>query len=255
MKANYLPTKYWFEGDTLYRAYFNYEEDCYDSPRDWGNMTVIVNASKYNLCGRNDIQTDTNRIDEWLVEATGINPVWYENHRNYGMKNLVAKFIKEKCIAFSNLSVYDHSGISVSCGTSCGWDYSNVGFVYIPKDNEEVKDYRKTHTLAETKEWADKILHGDIKILDDYLSGQVYCLEIETFDKESQEWDMTNSLGGIYLTADTTHEEIDIALSYIKDYSGDNKFFEEKEVEKAIKENTLDILNGQIAFEFMEATA
>lgn len=50
----------------------------------------------------------------------------------------------------------------------------------------------------------------------------------------------------------TPHERFDTALSYIKEYSGDNKFFEEKEVEKAIKENTLDILNGQIAFDFME---
>ena len=254
MKANYLPTKYWFEDDVLHRAYFNYEEDCFSSPRDWDNMTVIVNASRYCICGNTDIQTDN--IEEWLIEATGINPEWYERQKNYGIDELINKFIKEKCVAFAFLHVYDHSGISIHCGLASGWDYSNIGFVYIPKDHADVKSYRKTHTLAETKEWADKILHSDIRILDDYLTGQVYCLEVETFDKESQEWDMTDSLGSIYLTADTNTEQIDIALSYIKDYySGDNKFFEEKEVEKAIEENTLDILNGQIAFDFMEVTA
>lgn len=251
-KNEYLPTKCWFENEQLHRAFFEYEEDIFDSPREWDNMGIIVNASSYNLCGPND--EVCNDIEDWLIHETGINEDWYYNNKKRygGIDGLINKFIKEKCAAFQFISVYDHSGISVSCGLSYGWDYSQVGFIYVPKDNNEIKTYRKSHSIAETKEYANKIIEGEIQILNDYVQGNVYCCIHEVYDEESGSWSTEDTLGDIYLTSDTRDQEQAYALEYIKEYSREHELYDWKVIEDAIKNNTLDVLQGQRVFEFME---
>lgn len=258
-KNDYLPTKCWFDNNSvLHRAFYEYEEDVWEHVRDFDtNLGTIVNASKYCLGGSNDIET--NDIEEWLIRETGINEEWYErNYKRYGgISGLINKFEKQ-CIAFECLSVYDHSGISVSCGKAYGWDYSNVGFIYVPKDNEEVKDYRKTHTLEETQEWADGILHQEVDVLDDYCRGNVYCLIHEVYDKETETWEMEDTIGMIYLTSKTFKEEEEMALEEIKyNFSGKHELLESDVVEKAIEENEVDVLQGQglLNFDTPEVTS
>lgn len=251
-KAEYLPTKCWVKDGTLHRAFFEYDEDVYEHVRDFGCcLSTIVNASRYCLGGENDEKVSD--IEDWLIAKTGINEDWYwKNHKRYGgIMGLVEKF-KKQCVAFEFLSVYDHSGITVSCGLSSGWDYSNVGFVYVAKDNEEVKAYRKGHTLKKTTEWAMGILHDEIHTLDDYVRGNVYCLIHEVYDEELEEWEIQDTLGSIYLTSDTREEEEKYALEYITEYSGKCKLFEWDVAEDAIEHNSLDILNGQQTFNFEE---
>ena len=184
-------------------------------------------------------------------KETGINEDWYENNykRYSGINGLLNKFIKEKCIAFEYLSVYDHSGITVSCGKSYGWDYSNVGFVYVAKDNPEVIAYRKTHSKKETEEWALGILHSEIKLLDDWCTGSVYYLVEEIFNTETEDWEFNVSLGSMYLN------EYEDAISEIKNnFSTDCQLLNEKEFNKLFANKVLDTLNGQKLFEFMEIT-
>lgn len=248
-KNEYLPCKCWFEKGELHRAYFEYDEDCYDSPRDWDNLSIIVNASRYNLCGSNDVVT--NDIEEWLIKETGIKEDWYyKNYKRYGgLDGLINKFQKEKCIAFTYLSVYDHSGICVYCGYERGWDTSAVGFAYVPKDSDEVKSYRRTSSLEETKKWANEVLESEIHTLDQYVRGDVYGVITEVYDEETKEWNREESLWDIYL--DSKSEE-DSAISYIKEYSGDAELLDEKVVLEAIENNTLDVLQGQNVLVFKE---
>lgn len=255
-KNDYFPTKYWFKNGTLHRAFFEYEEWA-ENPRNFFEpLSVIVNASKYGLCGSCDIEC--NDIEEWLIRETGINEDWYWNNRKRygGIEGLISKFIKEKCVAFEYLTVYDHSGITVSCGYCRGWDYSNIGFVYVPKDSDEVKSYRKGHTKKETEEWASKNIHAEIHELDQWCRGDVYCMVEETYDEESQEWEMTDSLGMIWLDDETTQKERECAISHIKEYfSGKAELFDEEIINKALESNTLDLLQGQQSFDFMKEIA
>ena len=257
IKSEYLPTEYWTDSEgSLHRAYFEYEDGLMsESPREWSNLTVIVNASSYCLTGSNDVSVKD--IEEYLIQETGINENWYySNYRRYGgVKSLIEKFRKEKCIAFEYLSVYDHSGITVRCGLGSGWDVSNVGFVYVPKDSAEVKDYMKKHGKEETEKWAKSMLEGEVRTLADYCEGNVYCLVHEKYDEEFSSWEVEDTLGDVYLTSDTCDGEMENARNCIKDncaYSG-CKFITETEVNKAIEENTLDVLlHGQKILQFME---
>jgi len=251
-KNDYLPTKCWFENGTLHRAFFEYDDCCYESPRDWCNLSVFVNASSYKLCGKNDEETDD--LEQWLINATGINEDWYwSNRERYGgIDGLIKKFRKEKCVAFSYLSVYDHSGICLYSGYCRGWDYSAVGFAYIPKDNDEVKAYRKGHSKEETEKWAEKNLENEIHIMDNYIRGDVYgCVE-EVYDPETESWGTENSCWGYYLDDSTTESKEKDAIEIIKEFSGNAKLFDWKDVKKALGDNTLDVLLGQKVFDFME---
>jgi len=248
-RNDYLPCKCWFENGKLHRAYFAYDNDP-ESPREWDNLSVIVNASGYNLCGRGDIETDD--IEDWLIAETGINEDWYYNNKKRygGIEKLVEKFIKEKCAAFTYVSVYDHSGICVYSGYCRGWDYSAIGFAYIPKDSKEVRSYRRSHTAEETKKWAEEILEGEIHTLDQWCRGEVYGCVTEEYDTELEQWDKWSgdSCWGYYLGND---EEKD-AINIIKEFSGNNELLDENVVLQAIEEGNLDVLQGQqlIVFEF-----
>lgn len=247
-RNDYLPCKCWFENGKLHRAFFEYD-DCPEHPRDFSEpLSVIVNASKYNLGGSSDIDIKRYGGEDWLISETGINEDWYyANKERYGgIEGLAYKFEKEKCMAFEWLTVYDHSGITVSCGRGSGWDYSWVGFVYVPKDNADVKAYRKNHTLEETKKWASDVLHAEIEELDKYCRGDVYGCIDEVYDAETETWERNDSCWNYYV--DNDKEAIDI----IEEFSGDNELFDEDVVLQAIEEGNLDVLQGQqlIVFEF-----
>lgn len=253
-KNEYLPTKCWFDKDgTLHRAFYEYEEYLENPRSGWDCfLGVIVNASSYGLCGNSD--EEVNDIEEWLISKTGINEDWYwNNHKRYGMNGLIKKFIKEQCIAFEYLSVYDHSGISVSCGKAYGWDYSNVGFIYVPKNSDEAKHYMRTHTRAETEKWAEEIIKGEIELLDDCCQGNVYVLVDEIYNEETGEWEDNDFLGQMYLTTSDRNKRYEMAIDEIKgNMSGQYELLDWDKVEDAINDNTLDVLKGQLLFDFME---
>lgn len=254
IKNDYLPTKCWFDGGKLMRGYFCYDE-CAESPREWDNLSVIVNASKYNLCGRHDVKT--NDIEGWLIRETGINEEWYQrNYKRYGgIEGLIEKFRKEKCAAFSYITVYDHSGISVYCGYERGWDNTIAGFAYISKDNEEVKAYRKGHSKKETEEWADKMLECEIHVLNQWVNGNVYGCVTEEYNFEENEWDSYSgdSCWNYFLDDTTCESEEKDALDIIREFAGrDTKLYDMDVIEQALEDNTIDVLLGQKVFEFME---
>lgn len=242
-RNKYLDMFYWQEDGDFYRAYF---ENCdfAKNPRDFDEpLGKIVNASKYCINGRNDEFTDN--PEEWLIYETGINQDWYESHNNYTQEDLLTKF-KKQCLACFPISIYDHSGITVSIGYRYGWDCSNIGYIYVKKDNPEVVDYRKKHTLAETKEWAEKILEAEIKALDDWCVGNVYNIVKEKLDQEIGVWEYDESCCEIYF--DENYKEFEC----VKDIYGNHEFITEKEFDRLYNNNLLDTVKGQRVFEFIE---
>lgn len=225
-KNDYLPTKYWLEDNTIHRAFFEYEEYLDESPRDWDNLgTMVCGHRRYTL---GDIQVKD--MEEW--EAN--------------------KPLKKDTLVILPLGLYDHSGITMYVGGRTDpWDSGEVGYIYVRKDNEEVIEYKKTHTWKQTEEWAEGILRGEVETYDQYLRGDVYCICEEVYDEDTEEWESVDSLGCIYLD---THKEQESAVNEIKwNMSGTYKFIDEDKVLNAIEHHEIDILAGQKVLSFMEA--
>lgn len=224
----YLPIKYWIENDELHRGYFENEEYTYDSPRDWDNLgTMVCGHRRYSL---GDIQVRD--MDEW--EANKPN--------------------EKDTLVILPLGLYDHSGITMYVGGRTDpWDSGEVGYIYVRKDNKEVIDYKKTHTWKETAEWAERVLRDEVRTYDAYLRGDVYCVCHERYDTDTEEWELIDSYGDTYIAAETWDKEQENAVSCIKEFSGKAEFIDNKVAENAIENNEIDILCGQLVFDFTEA--
>lgn len=85
------------------------------------------------------------------------------------------------------LSLYDHSGISISIGVKSGWDCGRVGFVFVTKEQVRKEYGVKRITKATlTKAWG--LLRSEVKEYDNYLTGEVYivsCQDREEFEIDS----------------------------------------------------------------------
>lgn len=230
-KDSYFGSRYLKDNGNLYRISYEYD-DFPESPREWDNLgKMICHHRNYNL---GDAQ-----IEDWesyFISETNMNEDWYYSHSKYTLKDLVGRWKKTKFLVLE-LSICDHSGISMSCGFGSGWDVSNIGFIYVDKDNKDVQDYLKTHTLKETKEWVLGVLESEVKIYSKYLEGQVYCLIQELYDEETDTWEIMENCGSYYFT-DFKDQEIS-ARDFL---SKDAVQLKEKDVMDAIKTRSLDVL-------------
>jgi hypothetical protein len=132
----------------------------------------------------------------------------YCYHRNYdlGDKLDIPKFdtiqelqdylIKEKkAVVMLPLYILDHSGITMRAGRNFsdvapqGWDTSFVGYVYATKEDLKRKDI--------SKKKAERILMSEVKTYDDYLTGEVYCIVKETYNKKKEPIAQDN-IGGYF---------------------------------------------------------
>jgi len=86
--------------------------------------------------------------------------------------------------------LYDHSGITISVGPfACPWDSGQAGWIIC--DNETIdKDFNGDRDLAE------KALRAEVKLYDDYLTGNVYGFIVEEWDGET--WEHVDSCFGFF---------------------------------------------------------
>lgn len=83
--------------------------------------------------------------------------------------------------------MYDHSGVTISHAPfSCPWDSGQLGWHYMTKDTLEKE-------FGGDKQRAEEYMDAQLKIYDDYLTGNVWAFVI--FDDEG---DMVDSCGGFY---------------------------------------------------------
>lgn len=219
-KLDFLPYKAWVDknGD-IYRAYF-VNDECPESPREWDNTSVMVDFSRYHIGDKNPREN----CEEWLIRETGIDENWYYSHRDsYGIDGLIKRFQREKCRAFSFLSIYDHSGINLYEGRGSGWDTSCIGFAYVPMSEKL------------TKEEAEKAISGEVKTYNMYLEGSVYgCIVEKLVDSE---WNFSDSMGEIFI--DGEKDAIDVIASY---FSGNAELKDADDLLYEIDEKGLDVV-------------
>lgn len=98
------------------------------------------------------------------------------------------------------LWLYDHSGISISCGERTYpyddvWDSSCIGWiVMLKKDMKDLPGVNENNW----KRIADKIMKGEVLVYDKYLTGDVYGYKLLSKEDETSEWEEISSCWGFY---------------------------------------------------------
>lgn len=182
------------------------------NPREDENLgTMVCFHKRYILGDKHDIRSED--FSSWAE---------IEEH-------LIKEY--DACVILP-LYLYDHSGITISCGNSYPyndrWDAGQVGFIYISKEKVR-KEYSVKHISKELKERVTKYLEGEVKVYDDYLRGDVYGFLVE--DEEGEHID---SCWGYFGYPEGVKDAINEAKSII-----DN--LHERWVEKLIDKKAIEI--------------
>ena len=168
------------------------------SPREWDNLGTFVNFhSKYNIGDENE-KTD---FIEYMEQKFNFNED-YDDQQTY-IDRMMEKF-SEKHIVLP-VYMYDHSGITINTtGFHCPWDSGQVGFIYVSKEKVR-KEYGWKLITKKRIETIEHWLNNEIKILDQYLTGEVYGFEIEDENE-----DIIDSCYGFYGMDDVKAQALDI---------------------------------------------
>lgn len=130
-----------------------------ESPRNWDNLGVCAFFhSRYDFGDK--VKFSSNDFDSWTE-----------------MKEAIVKDFDGAIV----LSVYmlDHSGITIATTPfSCPWDSGQLGFIYVTKERLRA-EYSVKRISKKVIAKAAKVLQSEIKILDQYLMGDVYGFVIE----------------------------------------------------------------------------
>ena len=83
--------------------------------------------------------------------------------------------------------MYDHSGLTIShTPFSCNWDAGQVGYGYITK--QQCRDELNCKRVGmHARDWALRSIRADIKVYDQYLTGDVWGYVIKDQDGEEIE--------------------------------------------------------------------
>jgi len=131
------------------------DENPFNPRTEWDNFGIMVCwHNKYDL-------GDTKFINEMSEKE-------FHKHLKAG----------EKCI-YKNLYLYDHSGITMSVKPfSRAGDSEEVGFIYVTPEMIK-KEFNITEITEEIIEKVYNILDSEVKIYDQYLTGEVYGFSLD----------------------------------------------------------------------------
>jgi len=135
-----------------------FPDDCGESPREWDNLGKIVHwHRRYDFGERLTVHPDA-----WL--------------KSLPKGSVVVK-----------IGLLDHSGLHIWAGggahwsDSAGWDSGTVGFIYATP--EMIKEAYNVKRVTPAKRLVvEKVLEGEIKTFDQFLSGDVYGYVVEDSD-------------------------------------------------------------------------
>ena len=231
----------------------DYKENDYKSPDDFINALVRENIDDKTIINyikakktSNGLELKYNRKDK-VWELWGYWRVWWTgNTVHHGViensseimfliDDMIEamsfedkwKLLERKGIVYLPLYLYDHSGITMSCGAfSCPWDSGQVGYIYTDKKTilETVGKFENNKgnfvkvTKRNWKECAYKEMENEVKTYDHYLVGDCYGYIVEELEDEDDEWEETDVCWG-FLT-DKWGDELfkDIMLGCVGDY-------------------------------------
>jgi hypothetical protein len=137
------------------------------SPREWDNLGTMACSHNNYILG--DTQLPDHYMDDYGYAH------YFESWKD------VEKWLrKDNDIAIIlPLQLYDHSGITMSIGSSRGWDSGQVGFIYVTKETLR-KEYSIKRVTKAILEKAEQVLRAEVDAYDQYLRGDVYGYAIDT---------------------------------------------------------------------------
>jgi len=149
-----------------------------ESPRNWDNFGVMkCFHTKYNLGDEKRYNTAIDELKDILtdngIEISDVleDKLEYEFSHNEAVDYLMGKL--EEIAVVLPLYLYDHSGITMNTGgLTCSWDSGQVGFIYATKEQIR-KEFNVRHVTKKVREKAIKLLNGEVKTYDQYLTGDV----------------------------------------------------------------------------------
>jgi hypothetical protein len=154
-----------------------YQDESPYSPREDDNLgTMICFHKRYNLGDKHNF-----------------------NFNDYSSWNEQRKeFQKQKPCVILPLYLYDHSGITMNTtGFSCGWDSGQVGWIFVTKEQVR-KEYDVKYITQKIREKVKKVLEAEVKVYDQYLTGDVYGYQVCEVDEDGNEGEEVSSCWGYY---------------------------------------------------------
>ena len=145
----------------------NIELDEYpDNPREWEPLTKII-----TVAGNWDVGDESCSHDKFGKTVEGL----------ANNENVLARL----------LYMYEHSGMTISLTPfNDPWDSGICGVIFIDKKTIE-KNYGKTE---DWKKVAQQIIEADVRLFDEYLTGDVHVLQLLDPNTENT----IDSLSGFY---------------------------------------------------------
>jgi len=146
------------------------QDELPESPREWDNLGVMVCFhNRYNLGDKHDY-----------------------NHEDHSSWDELEKTIQkeENPVVILPLYLYSHGGITISCESSqfraidsAGWDWGQVGFIFARRE-DVLKEWDKKRISKKLREKIKEVLISEVKIYDQFLTGDVWSYIIEDDDGE-----------------------------------------------------------------------
>lgn len=143
-----------------------------DNPRSWYNLSILVIRGNGNTYLTSELERTQYEVSNG------------EEHKQL-MVEVVEDYFESKVVYSDFVSKYEHSGVSYFIGQSSGWDYSNIGFVFVTEESLE--------ECGCAEEDIEEIVKGEIETFSRWANGEV--LQYILYDDEGN---VEDSCGGFY---------------------------------------------------------
>lgn len=186
--------------------------------RDGVHMWLEELAEGLDTAGVISYWYDRASATEWAkVRGDGCsNGDWY-NYADQMCEKAIARIVAREVIMLP-LFLSDHSGLAMSTSSgafrafdSAGWDWGQVGFIYVTRA-EVLREYGAKRLTRQLRERVEERLRGEVRTYNAYLHGYVYGWEV---------------VEEVRCNHGHTHEEhLDSCWGFIDDYDRTDQFLE-----------------------------
>lgn len=193
--------------------YKNSEEFWNDIVHQFVPRDIISQELEAEKLDKIKLVRNPDRPEYYDVYESGFYPnenEWYPQYEAVAKPDLVSYIIGDisemDCVRLSMpyievlpIWLYDHSGISISCGTRMGvyadpWDSSGIGYIYISREDAI------NNLNANEKNWREiayeKLTH-DVETYDTYLCGDIWRYDLYVLN-DCGELEEDDCCGGFY---------------------------------------------------------